>query len=69
MQVAGRGGNADSLDPPFLAVCRYKGLCKKRAEEAGIATARLPITKYVQLDSRAVLTVNHVVQVRGGKEG
>ena len=38
----------------------------KRAEEAGIATARLPITKYVQLDSRAVLTVNHVVQVRGG---
>ena len=40
----------------------------KRAEEAGIATARLPITKYVQLDSRAVLTVNHVVQVRGGEE-
>ena len=49
-----------------MPVCRYKGLCMKRAEEAGIATARLPITKYVQLDSRAVLTVNHVVQVRGG---
>ena len=48
------------LPPP---PCRHKGLCLKRATEAGVATARLPIQKYVKLDSRAVLTVNHVVQI------
>eukprot|EP00798_Chlamydomonas_sp_ICE-L_P026051 gene26051-11750_t len=41
----------------------HKGLCLKRADAAGIATARLPIQKYVQLTSRAVLTVNQVVQM------
>lgn len=45
--------------------CRYKGLCEGSARAAGIATARLPISKHVQLASRAVLTVNHVFQVRG----
>ena len=49
-----------SLPPPPY---RHKGLCLKRATEAGVATARLPIQKYVKLDSRAVLTVNHVVQI------
>lgn len=42
---------------------RYKGICRQRATEAGIATARLPITKYVKLADRAVLTVNHVVHI------
>ncbi|GAX83780.1 hypothetical protein CEUSTIGMA_g11205.t1 [Chlamydomonas eustigma] len=42
---------------------RYKGLCQQRAQEAGISTARLPIKKFVELESRAVLTVNHVVQI------
>lgn len=42
---------------------RYKGLCLKRAKEAGIATARLPIQKHVQLESSSVLAVNHVTQI------
>eukprot|EP00198_Chlamydomonas_reinhardtii_P005956 XP_001695292.1 predicted protein [Chlamydomonas reinhardtii] len=42
---------------------RYKGLCEGSARAAGIATARLPISKHVQLASRAVLTVNHVFQI------
>ncbi len=45
--------------------CRYKGLCEGSARAAGISTARLPIAKHIQLASRAVLTVNHVFQVRG----
>ncbi|KAG2430279.1 hypothetical protein HXX76_010374 [Chlamydomonas incerta] len=42
---------------------RYKGLCEGSARAAGIATARLPIAKHIQLASRAVLTVNHVFQI------
>ncbi|GFR42376.1 hypothetical protein Agub_g3032, partial [Astrephomene gubernaculifera] len=42
---------------------RYKGLCENAAKAAGIATARLPINRHIQLASRAVLTVNHVVQI------
>lgn len=39
---------------------RYKGLCERQAKERGLKTARLPIARYVHLNSRAVLTVNHV---------
>ncbi len=46
------------------AGCRHKNLCQKRAEAAGVATARLPIQRYVQLSAATVLTVNQVVQVR-----
>ncbi|KXZ44831.1 hypothetical protein GPECTOR_61g784 [Gonium pectorale] len=42
---------------------RYKGLCQESARAAGIATARLPISRHIQLASRAVLTVNHVFQI------
>mmetsp|Transcript_367 Transcript_367/g.598 ORF Transcript_367/g.598 Transcript_367/m.598 type:complete len:387 (-) Transcript_367:758-1918(-) len=42
---------------------RYKSLCLNRATAAGVATARLPITKHVQLETSAVLAVNHVVQI------
>ncbi len=42
---------------------RHKGLCYKRACEAGVTTARLPILRYVKLEASTVLTVNHVVQV------
>lgn len=42
---------------------RYKGLCYKRACERGIATAKLPIGEYMTMQSRTVLTVNHVVEI------
>ncbi|KAJ9523227.1 hypothetical protein QJQ45_024013 [Haematococcus lacustris] len=59
-----------ALDPSKVYVIgglidrnRHKGLCFNRAQDAGVATARLPIQKHVQLDSSAVLAVNHVVQI------
>ncbi|GIL92228.1 hypothetical protein Vretimale_18460 [Volvox reticuliferus] len=42
---------------------RHKGLCERLAQASGIATARLPISRHVQLSSREVLTVNHVFQI------
>lgn len=42
---------------------RYKGLCYKRACERGIPTAKLPIGEYMMMQSRTVLTVNHVVEI------
>ena len=38
---------------------QHKGLCHRLATEAGIPTARLPISEYLKLNSRTVLTVNH----------
>jgi tRNA (guanine9-N1)-methyltransferase len=42
---------------------RYKGLCFEKANELGIDHARLPIGKFVKMQSRKVLTINHVVGV------
>ncbi|KAI9324525.1 guanine-9--methyltransferase domain-containing protein 2-like protein [Obelidium mucronatum] len=42
---------------------RYKNLCFKRAEAAGLKTAQLPIGEYIQMASRKVLTVNQVVEI------
>jgi len=42
---------------------REKGLCYKRARARGIRTARLPIGQYMVMQSRAVLTTNHVVEI------
>lgn len=42
---------------------RHKGLCYKRACERGIETARLPIGEYMTMQSRSVLTINHVVEI------
>lgn len=33
---------------------KHKGICYQRAQEAGIATARLPIRKHVNLQTSAV---------------
>lgn len=42
---------------------RHKGICHKRAVERGIPTARLPIGEYMEMQSRTVLTTNHVVEI------
>lgn len=33
---------------------RHKGICYQRAQEAGVATARLPITQHMKLHTSAV---------------
>lgn len=42
---------------------RHKGLCYKRACDLGIETAKLPIGEYMMMQSRTVLTTNHVVEI------
>ena len=42
---------------------RHKGLCYKRACERGIPTAKLPIGDFMTMQSRTVLTTNHVVEI------
>ncbi|GAB7361378.1 hypothetical protein MBLNU230_g1433t1 [Neophaeotheca triangularis] len=42
---------------------REKGICYRRAVEAGVKTARLPIGKYLEMQSRKVLTTNHVHEI------
>ncbi|OBT89962.1 hypothetical protein VE02_01589 [Pseudogymnoascus sp. 03VT05] len=42
---------------------RHKGLCHRRANELGIPTAKLPIGEFMQMQSRTVLTTNHVVEI------
>ena len=42
---------------------KHKGLCYKLAKEAGVAHARLPLDKHVDLKTRRVLTIDHVFQI------
>lgn len=42
---------------------RHKGICYKRAMDAGIKTARLPIGDYMEMTSRFVLATNHVYEI------
>jgi len=37
----------------------FKGLCHSRATEAGLATARLPLSEHVDMKTRAVLSTYH----------
>lgn len=39
---------------------QHKGLCHKLAVEKGVAHAQLPISQYVNMATRKVLTINHV---------
>ena len=42
---------------------RYKGICYKKAMEAGVKTAKLPIGDYMKMNSRFVLATNHVSEI------
>jgi tRNA (guanine9-N1)-methyltransferase len=42
---------------------RHKGICYDKAKRLGLKMAKLPITEYIKLLSRQVLTVNQVVEI------
>jgi tRNA (guanine9-N1)-methyltransferase len=42
---------------------REKGVCYERATARGIRTAKLPISEYMEMASRKVLTTNHVIEI------
>lgn len=42
---------------------RHKGICYKTACEKGIQTAKLPISDFMEMQSRYVLATNHVVEI------
>jgi len=42
---------------------RHKGICYRTACDRGIKTAKLPIGEYLEMQSRKVLTTNHVVEI------
>lgn len=43
----------------------HKGLCLSQAKKMGLSHGRLPIDEYVKLNSRKVLTIDHVFQIMG----
>ncbi|GEQ69788.1 hypothetical protein JCM33374_g3462 [Metschnikowia sp. JCM 33374] len=42
---------------------RHKELCLKKAKDLGLQVARLPIGKYIQMNSRHVLATSHVYEI------
>lgn len=42
---------------------RHKQLCLKKAQDLGLQVARLPIGKYIQMNSRHVLATSHVYEI------
>jgi len=60
----------DTIDPTLVYVVgglvdhnRHKGLTHRKAVEAGVRTARLPIDEHLDMSQRRVLAVNHVVDI------
>ena len=47
----------------FVDHNRHKGLTHRLATERGIRTAQLPIGDYIQIETRKVLTINHVFEI------
>ncbi|XP_017093110.2 tRNA methyltransferase 10 homolog A [Drosophila bipectinata] len=41
----------------------FKGLCHQRATEAGLKTARLPLSEHVDMKTRSVLSTYHVFEL------
>ncbi|XP_063704433.1 tRNA methyltransferase 10 homolog A [Culicoides brevitarsis] len=41
----------------------HKGICFKRAQEAGVRTAKLPLSEFIDIKTRTVLTINHVFEI------
>lgn len=37
----------------------HKGLCYDRAQKAGVRTAKLPLSEFIDIRTRTVLTINH----------
>ncbi|XP_068159036.1 tRNA methyltransferase 10 homolog A [Drosophila tropicalis] len=60
----------DQLNPECIYVIgglvdhnHFKGLCHKRATEAGLKTARLPLSEHVDMKTRSVLSTYHVFEL------